>query len=151
MQGDVDVDVAEIADRLALRELVDRYAAAVDARDAEAFAALFGADGELVVVRAGHDSSTRRGPEELGEITRLLARYGSTLHLVANHLVELDGDRATGVALCQAHHLVDLDEVQRDLVLTIRYHDTYARTGPGWTFARREVHIQWSSTHLVEP
>jgi len=36
-----------------------------------------------------------------------------------------------------------------DLVLTIRYHDAYARTPDGWRFARREVHILWTSEHPV--
>jgi ketosteroid isomerase-like protein len=38
-----------IADLLALRGLVDRYAGAVDGRDADAFAALFTPDAVLAV------------------------------------------------------------------------------------------------------
>ena len=87
---------AEASERLALRALVDSYAQAVDGRDADRFAGLFAADGELVVFEPEEDepSISWRGPDELREVMKLLSSYSTTFHLMANHTCELDGDSA---------------------------------------------------------
>ncbi len=140
------MDAAAVADRLALEDLVDGYADAADRRDAVAFAALFLPDATLTIVRAGAEPSVHSGHEQLARIPEMLRRYPLTLHVVTNHHGTIDGDEARGGAICQAHHLVEGDDGTTDLVLNIRYRDTYARTGAGWRIATREVHILWTST-----
>src|SRR5712671_4724158 len=100
----------QIADRLALRELSDRYGRAVDRRDAHSLAELFTDDAELSVhhpAEAEEPSRVRRGRAELTEIPRLISRYRKTFHFVGNALYEIDGDTATGEVYCVAHHLID--------------------------------------------
>jgi ketosteroid isomerase-like protein len=135
------------SDQLALRDLVDAYAAAADARDADAFTALFLPDATLSAHRGDEDPGVYAGTARLAEIPQRLGRYRLTFHVVTNHHFEIDGDTATGGALCQAHHLTDDDDADRatDLVLNIRYHDRYARTPDGWRFATRDVRIIWTS------
>ncbi len=36
-----------------------------------------------------------------------------------------------------------------DTVWYIRYRDRYRRSGPGWRFVRRELHLQWVEEHPV--
>ncbi|MGZ4683125.1 MAG: nuclear transport factor 2 family protein [Acidimicrobiales bacterium] len=143
------MDAAAVADRLALSDLADGYAAAADRRDGVAFAALFLPEATLTIVRDGAEPSVHTGHEQLARIPEMLRRYRLTLHVVTNHQCTIDGDEAHGGAICQAHHLVDGDDGTTDLVLNIRYHDTYARTGAEWRIATREVHILWTSTHVV--
>jgi hypothetical protein len=147
------MDDAELADRLAIHRLSDAYADAADRRDAVAFSGLFLPDATLQVIRDGAEPSTFVGHDRLAEIPAMLARYRTTLHVVTNHHCTLDRDLAHGGAICQAHHLIDdatgADPTTSDLVLNIRYRDSYARTGAGWRFATREVHILWTSTGPV--
>ncbi len=134
-----------IADRIELRDLVDGYARAADRRDRVAFEGLFVPDARLTVWRPGADPHTYEGAHDLGQIVGRLDRYARTFHLVANHWCSVSGSRATGEAYSQAHH-VSVDEGEAvDLVLTIRYDDTYTRTSEGWRFATRQVHILWTS------
>ena len=35
------------------------------------------------------------------------------------------------------------------MVWFIRYRDQYRRTGLGWKFVRRELHLQWVEEHPV--
>jgi SnoaL-like domain len=134
------------ADLLALRALVDRYASAVDARDADAFAGLFTADGALAVhEREGDPAIVRyRGHEELRSVMGLLRHFTATFHLMANHLCTTAGDEATGEVYCMAHHLIEDGDAATDLVMYIRYRDAYERTPAGWRFARRDVMRQWT-------
>jgi len=137
-------------DRLALRELVEAYAMTADARDTDAFAALFALDAILTIFdAAGAELRRYVGRDEIAGIPARLGRYDRTMHHVTNHRVQLEdtsGDRATGESYCVAHHLQDASTV--DHVLHIRYEDRYLRSpaGPdhgGWRFVHRDVRVQW--------
>jgi ketosteroid isomerase-like protein len=136
----------DTADLLALRALVDRYASAVDARDADAFAALFTPDAALAVYEedGGEAVVEYRGTAALREVMDLLRHFSTTFHLMANHLCAVDGDAASGEVYCMAHHLIASEDGETDLVMYIRYRDAYERTPAGWRFARRDVMRQWT-------
>lgn len=144
------IDPTDMRDRLELRALVDSYAAAADERDAAAFLALFLPDGVLVIRQAEPAPDFRcEGHDELAAAIAPLAQYISTMHLMANHRCEIDGDRATGETYCLAHHLRQAGAGVEDLVMIIRYGDSYARTPAGWRFARRDVQILWTEIHAA--
>ncbi|ADP83548.1 nuclear transport factor 2 family protein [Pseudofrankia inefficax] len=136
------------ADRLALRDLAESYAAAVDARDEELFVSLFTEDGVLQVSYAhlAEPMPPVVGAAALVAIPRALgAKFPETFHFVGNHRCQIDGDRAAGEAYCEAHHLhADEAGVPTDLRMVIRYGDAYARGADGlWRFARRTVNVLW--------
>ena len=141
------MDIGLVTARLELRDLIDGYARAADRRDRAAFEALFAPDATVTVHRPGGEPHTYRGPADIGEIVPHLDRYVSTFHLVANHWCDVTAEPATGEAYCQAHHVLagGDDQVAVDVVLTIRYQDTYVRSAGSWRFATRDVHILWTS------
>ena len=139
------MDAPDPAERLALRDLVDAYGASADRRDPATFTALFLPDATLTVHHGESPPVAYVGHDRLAEIPERLGRYRQTLHLMSNHRVDIDGDTAEGEAACQAHHLTDQEGGTVDLVMTIRYRDTYSRTVSGWRFATRQVHILWRS------
>jgi ketosteroid isomerase-like protein len=138
----------QLADRLALRDLSDRYARAVDRRDVDTFAELFTEDAELSVhepAEAEAPSRVRRGRGELAEIPRLIARYRKTFHFVGNALYEIDGNAATGEIYCVARHLIDDNEAATDHVMFIRYLDNYQRCDDGrWRISGRRLLVDWT-------
>ncbi len=155
-------------DLVGLVALSTGYATAVDSLDGEGFAALFVADGELVVPNYPDDLRpviTRSGHDALARIPAGLARYDRTFHQVTNHQFAVDGPMATGQVMGVAHHIlaatdpvgtgpaatdtVWTDTVWTDTVWFIRYADSYRRTDDGWRFARRELHLQWVEHHPV--
>ncbi len=142
-----------VADRLELRELVDRYAQAVDRTDAAGVAALFVEDGTLATwldPTSSEGTGQRQGRAAIAAAIRGMARYVATHHTVSSASVAVDGDTATGETRCAAHHLEDTPAGRRDTVLYIRYLDTFARDRDGWRFRRREVRVQWRSVVPVQ-
>ena len=129
---------SEIADRLALRELVERYARIPDDRDYALVSELFTEDAELV-----GPGFTVSGRERIREAMRGIERYRATFHAVHNQLVELDGDDATGETWCVASHLYEVDGVPHKLDWGIRYRDRYRRERGCWRIARRELDVVW--------
>jgi len=164
----VDDVQRDIADRLALRRLVDTYARDVDHRDSDAVALLFAPTGRLVAhfdPGAPGSPTIRTGREEIrGALVDGLARYLGTTHVVGGQVVGLgaggDRDRATGETTCLAHHVYERAGERRLLVMAVRYHDEYVRTtgddggGPGgeggvWCFAQRQLHVDWRDDRPV--
>jgi hypothetical protein len=136
-----------------LRALSTAYAFAADAGDGARLAALFVPDGELVVPNFPTDLRpvvTRAGHEALGRIPEALRRYDRTFHLVGGAEFSVDGDEASGVVQCIAHHVIRGDDppagggrAGTDVVWFIRYRDQYRATGSGWRFVRRVLHLEW--------
>lgn len=130
---------ASIEDRLALQELSNRYARAVDRRDYAAFVALFAANG--VLCGPGY-AMTAHAEIERG--IRLIEQYEATQHCVHNQLVEVRGDAASGETYCVARHIYERDGVKRKLDMGVRYQDEYRRERGGWRFTRRELVLDWT-------
>jgi hypothetical protein len=145
-------DDRALADRLALRHLVETYAHCVDRRDAALLDSLFVDDAELMIfddTAATEPSRTLRGRDELARITRSVQRYVATTHFVGNHLVELEGDTATGETYCLAHHIYDDGSERRVLLWSIRYLDRYVRDKGTWRFAQRRLLVDWQDDRPI--
>jgi hypothetical protein len=69
--------------------------------------------------------------------------YEKTQHLVANQLVEIDGDRASGETYCTAHHIYRVDGAPMNLTMFIRYQDRWLREGGRWWFEQRRLFVDW--------
>jgi hypothetical protein len=131
-----------------LRELAEAYAAAVDARDEAALRAVFAADALVVlppVLAERLPAAELRGPE-LGALIDGVRNFRRTRHLVTGQSVTVDADGAEGETSCTAHHVYGAPDRQRDLVLTLRYRDSFVRTPAGWRFRRRELVLDGSAT-----
>ncbi|MFD3993443.1 nuclear transport factor 2 family protein [Streptomyces sp. NPDC058548] len=146
---------AEAADRLALRELVDAYAHCADRRDAEGQMALFTEDTRFVVHMDARDpqpTQELRGRESLAPVFDALNAYAATTHFNGQSTVTLDGDHATGVTYCLAHHITEADDGSRTLMIaSIRYLDTMIRHDGTWLFAERLLMVDWTDTSPSQP
>jgi len=131
-----------------LHQLAYRYAAAVDACDVEGFLAVFEEKGRL---RSYHPASDEPfadliGHDQLASVPNTMrGMFRATAHLMTNHLVEVDGDTASGSVMCTARHL-HLDQPSA-LVVVIRYVDRYSRDEGGWRISDRQIRFLWSERH----
>jgi hypothetical protein len=140
--------LAELAAHAEIRQLVSRYALAVDRRDLPMLRDLF-APGAVVVLPA---LLAGAGATEIADPADLLAplgRFLRTRHTIAHQLVDLAGDSATAITYGEAHHVREHGGGLRDEVLALQYLDTCARIGAVWRFTRRELVVDWVSTQPV--
>lgn len=136
---------SELADRLALSDLVAQYAIAVDRRDDAALAALFTEDAELIqpagLVRRGR-SATLTGNTNIAQgVLEAVAHLHSTRHVVHQQIVDRAGGTARGEVYGDAHHVYAAENGHRDYVVAIRYQDEYRNTEGAWRIARRELSV----------
>jgi hypothetical protein len=110
----------EVADRLAIRELIEAYALCADRRDANGQMALFTPDTHFVVYMDAKDpkpSQELRSRDALAPVFAELNQYAATMHFVGQSTISsLTADRGTGEAYCMAHHLT-IDGGKRKLMI----------------------------------
>ncbi len=135
----MDPTLQRLADLEAIRDLARRYADCVWRQDAEGAIALFTDD---AVMDTG-DRPPIRGREALLRSYRDMVG-GDRFHpFVHNHVIELDGDRATGVCYLDLRATIG-GECKTGVGY---YEDVYARRADGWKFASRKLALEF----LVEP
>ena len=128
---------SDMADKLAITELLYRYAELIDAGDFDGVGELLGRGNFMGVsgaeaIAALFAKSTRRFPDH-GNTPR-------TRHLVLNPIVELDGDTAHARStFCVVQQT---DTVPLQPIVVGRYADTFACDDAGWYFTERIVDVQ---------
>ncbi len=139
------------ADRLAITELLYRYAELIDAGDFDGVGQLLGR-----ATFAGTRSSQVSGAAAIASLfattTRRYPDTGTprTRHLVLNPIVEVDGQTATArstFCVVQATETVSL----RPIVVG-RYLDRFSCDDAGWYFSERRVDVEMVgdvSAHLM--
>lgn len=145
----------DAADKLAVTELLYRYAELIDAGD-------FDGVGQLLA-RATFGGSGSQGVAGAENITKLFAsttrrypKHGNTprtRHLVLNPIVEVDGDTAQARStFCVVQ---DTETVPLQPIVVGRYFDRFTCDVSGWHFTERKVEVQMVgdvSAHLsIDP
>jgi SnoaL-like domain len=147
MSKHVAISPEEVADRLAIRELVEAYAHCADRRDAKGQMALFTANTHFVVYMNAKDptpSQEFHTREELAPVFADLNQYDATTHFVGQSTIfTLTDDRATGEAYCLAHHVTISGGKRRLMVASLRYLDTFVKMDGAWLFAERLLFVDW--------
>ncbi len=139
--------VSDLADKLAVTELLYRYAESIDAGDFDGVGALLGRGSFMGVTGADRiaalfASTTRRFPGHRNS--------PRTRHLVLNPIVEVHGDTASARStFCVVQQT---DTVALQPIVVGRYRDAFARDAGGWHFTERTVDVEMIgdvSDHLM--
>jgi hypothetical protein len=136
-----------VADRLAIRELIEAYAHYADRRDATGQMSLFTPDTHFVVYMNAKDpkpSQELHSREALAPVFADLNKYAATMHFVGQStILSLTSDRGTGEAYCLAHHLTVDGDKRKLTVAALRYYDTFIKLDGSWLFAERLLCVDW--------
>jgi len=124
----------------ALRQLPQRYARAIDARDIDAVAQLFDPDGSVDGLRG-----QAAVPAYLDGL-RAMPQTGSTMHVLGDPLIELD--EGAGEAHLDTYAIVyqlrPAESPEPDGMLGMRYLDDVVRVGAAWLIHHRRSVLLWS-------
>lgn len=128
--------LAQLVAKDEIRELAQLYARGIDRKDMGLLRTLY-----------TDDAIDNHGPYSSGPVDRYFAFLERSLphmhigsHHICNHLISVDGDRATGEVYAIAWHLIPdgKDGLAHD-IQSVRYVDNYRREGGRWLFAQRDV------------
>src|ERR1700747_3617582 len=142
-----DLSAPQLADQLAIRRLVDAYAYCADRRDATGQMALFTEDTEFLVYmdsRSPSPTQHLRGRPALAPVFDELNTYVTTMHFNCQSTAVLDGDHASGVTYCLAHHVRVEGSARSLMVAAIRYLDSLVKQDGVWFFSKRKLMVDWT-------
>jgi ketosteroid isomerase-like protein len=137
---------AELEDRLAIIELINRLVLLLDARDWKALEHLF-----TDTVYNDRTSLTGGEPETLGVAEfvggwrSLMEHLDAVHHLVTCHVINLDGDQATCAANMQGTHVLANHSGGPIWQVGGRHDYQLTRTSDGWRIAGITFTIQWAT------
>jgi hypothetical protein len=143
----VSDDTAELRDRLAINDLLVRYAWAIDTKDWDALDGVFTPDAHIDYTATGGIAGT------LGEIkpwlAESLAAFPATQHLLANSQVTLAGDTATArTAVYNPMGAATREGPLHFFFMGGIYADQLVRTPAGWRITDRVEHFVWMDGKL---
>ena len=124
--------VHELEDLREIQELRFRYHIAVNERRLDDIASLFCEDGEAHFGEMG----VARGRPAISDLYRTLVGDSPFIkQFIHNHVVEVAGDRATGLSYLDARTVRDGESI----LVAARFDDQYLREGGNWLF--RELRL----------
>ncbi|NRB37615.1 MAG: nuclear transport factor 2 family protein [Pseudomonadales bacterium] len=126
-----------VADKLAIYDLVFKYCRAVDRRDFASLAALYHEDS--IDDHGGMFKGT--GKEFVVWLPEVLSGMKVTSHTVTNHLVTVQGNQAEGEVYCNAYHLTPDNT---EIIIGGRYLDKYIKENGQWYFKHRKIVMDWN-------
>lgn len=151
-----DADFAAVADRVAIQDLMMRYARAHDTTNAAAYPDIFAEDAQIMTangvviqdglqaILAGVESDRARfNPSADGSSET----YGVMRHLITNTTIDLHGQTATGVSYVQTEVYDDVAK-RPDILSVGRYEDEYVKRDGRWLIARRMIVLDWGNQEL---
>jgi ketosteroid isomerase-like protein len=130
-----------LQDRQAIVDVCTRYALALDSRDWPMLAGCFTPD----AVANFEGQEPARGSDAIVATCRgVLTPLAASQHLLGNHLISVDGERASSVCYFQAQHVRPDLEGGSHLIVAGRYEDRFVRTPGGWRIAERTLAVMWT-------
>ena len=128
-----------LSDKAEIRELLFRYARAVDDKDWALMDVVFTSDARLDYTSVDGPAGSR--DEIVDWLERSLAPVPMTQHFITNLEIELDGDRATARAMFyNPMQLPGMDDV---CACGGNYHHALVRTPDGWRSERLVEETKW--------
>jgi hypothetical protein len=139
----------EVADRLAIQDLIAHYADLIDGQRFDALDDLFTPDATI-------DFSTFNGPVgSLGEIKKFLGDslpfFARTQHMMGLPHIEISGDTAHARTSCTNPMIsTKSDGATSVWLIGLWYDDDLVRTGQGWRFSARKQIRSYTLTGLTD-
>ena len=143
---DVEGAMARLVDEAAVKALTVAYCWALDTGRFAELREVFlpDATASLLEERVGIESIIDR-------ISGALSPLDDSQHMVSNHQVVIDGDRATCRCYLQAQHVRHAAEGGPNYIIAGRYEDDLERTPAGWRIRRRVLTVMWTDGNPVVP
>jgi hypothetical protein len=141
-----------IADKLAIADALNRFAAGIDLRDTQLLASSLAenavSDFRPAAAKAGFEYPVVEGRDNIVAALSTSLSSLDTTHSVSNQRIVIDGDVARMDALVEAQHVPRNDHT-RHYLMKNRYDVELARNGDVWVITRNTVDNVWRSGDIA--
>jgi 3-phenylpropionate/cinnamic acid dioxygenase small subunit len=141
------LDHADMLDRAAVFDLTVDYCTAIDAKDWDALRSVFAPAATARLGRTDHEGVD----DIIARCRSALTSLDASQHMITNHRIRVDGDRATCSCHVQAQHVRAAAAAGPNYLVGGRYDDDLERTPDGWRIARRVLTVLWTEGNPAVP
>ena len=133
-------DATEVADRLAILDVLAQHSRGVDRADEAILKSAYWPDAE--VAYGGFNGNAH---EFCAMLPAAIRRFARTHHVISNVSIAFSGADARVETYVTAHHYAaDPKSVDREMTFFGRYLDRMQRRGQYWRILRRQVVMDWN-------
>jgi hypothetical protein len=136
---ELETVIRQTADRQEIAQVILRVARAIDRQDKALLDDCFHPD-----ATDDHGMFKGTAAEFSAWVMDLLKIYERTQHIIANQLIELDGDRAACESYFHAHHVMKTEQGVINVIAAGRYIDRLERRDGVWKIIHRGVVYDWN-------
>jgi 3-phenylpropionate/cinnamic acid dioxygenase small subunit len=133
--------IQTLLDRMEIIDTETRYATGVDTRDLDLYRSCFTDEMDLDMSGMGMGEPMKISADAWADqAISLVSGFQSTQHIITNHVITIEGDRATCVAYVQAQHY------NPETMYTVggTYTNTLVRTPEGWKISKLKLTLAWT-------
>jgi hypothetical protein len=137
-------DSTNIADKVALRELVDTFSILADIKDTKGQVLLFTPNGSTTTLRGNVEVSHLEGRDKMeAAFANFLKNFDTVYHFNGQHVTKINGDTATGTLYCLVTLIGTENGKQMKTTIGVIYQDDYVRQGGRWFISKRISNFTW--------
>ncbi len=133
------ISVEEVADRLAIQDVLYRYARGIDRCDEDVLRAVWWPG-----ARADYGNGEVDAGDWSGDVVKALSAMRRTQHFLGNVLILVDESIAEVETYCRAYHEVDGPNGLVEMEVGGRYLDRLEKRDGEWRIAHRRYVLDWS-------
>jgi len=138
------MDIKELADRVLLKDLVDKVSILADKKDIHAMAQLFSENTWSETFAGGVSILQLNGRKEMEEkLEGFLKNFETAYHLNGQQQVTINGDMATGMVYCLVVLVSTENGKKIQTTIGATYQDEYVREHNRWLIAKRIGNFEW--------
>jgi len=133
-------NLSELADRLAIQDVLAKHSRGVDRADEAILKSAYWPD--ATVAYGGFNGPAHQFCERL---PGAIKRYAGTQHTISNFAIDLRGEEARVETYVTAYHyLASADSQDTEMTYLGRYLDRMERRGDVWKITHRQVVMDWN-------
>jgi hypothetical protein len=133
-----------IEDRIALKEIVDRFSTLADVKNVQQQLLLFTEDAVVETFRNGQPAGVLKGREAIGNaFSSFLNLFETVYHINGQQTVSINGNTASGTSYCMVTLIGTENGKKMKTTFGIYYKDEFVRRGKQWLISKRQSHFTW--------
>ena len=133
--------IQTLLDRMEITDTSIRYATGIDTRDRDLYRSCFRDEIDLDMSDMGLGEPMKMSADVWADqALSLVSGFQATQHIITNHVITIEGDRATCVAYLQAQHY----SPENMYTVGGYYTNTLVRTPDGWKISKLKLTPTWT-------
>jgi hypothetical protein len=139
-----------IEDKLAIKNVLDRFSALADTKEIDEQVLLFTEDGVVESISKGMPSSKLVGRQQLKEVfSRFLAGFSTVYHQNGQQTIDLQGDKASATSYCTVILVGEQEGKTMKTTLYTIYQDEFVKFNGQWLIKHRTSNFVWREVKEV--